>query len=969
MNDLRALLLTDLVDSTKLSQRIGDAEMSRLWTAHDRAARDLLPLWRGREIDKTDGMLLLFGDPADAIGYALAYQKALRTLVPPVEARVGLHVGPVTLRENSPADVARGAKPLEVDGIAKAIAARVMAVASGGQILVSADARQSIGEGGDRLRSHGHWRLKGVDEPIELFEIGDEHAPFRPPPDADKAYRVVRQGDLWMPAREVRHSLPAEPDAFIGRAQALAGLARRFHAGARLVSVLGTGGAGKTRMAMRFGRGWMGEFPGGVWFCDLAPARSADGVVNAVAQGLDVPLGKGDSVAQLGHAIAGRGACLVILDNFEQVSRHAAATLGRWLEHAGEARFLVTTREVLGLPGEEVLALPPLPPADAGMLFVQRAMAANPDFRLKPEDEAAIGPLVALLDGLPLAIELAAARVRVMPPRMLLERMGERFKLLSSKGGRLDRQTTLRAAFDWSWDLLPPAEKEALAQLSVFADGFPLEAAEAVIDLSRHDDAPWTVDVVQALADKSFVRPRGDGRFDLLVSIQDYAAGHLQSAGSYPGSGPQAMAAAQRRHLAWFAALGPIRAEEEDCVELENLVVACRRAIELGEGELAAGALEGAWAALRLRGPFEAGADLAESVCALPTLNDRAAARALPVLAHAWQACGRSGPAEATCERALACARSAGDRAGEILAVIRLGALDADKDRLGEARARFVEAIRMAREIRDLRLECAASNELGNVELGEGRLDEALAHYGRAEALASKAGDRRMQGNLLGNLGNVHAGLGHMDLARSRHEEALAIARETGHRKLEGNTLCNLGLLHLLQGRLDDAEAASEAALVLARELGHVRLECIVLCNLGIVLEALARPDHARSRFEAAMGIARALGDSRAEGQVLGYLGLLHARQGRHADARRCLDSGEALLRAASDLMGLGVLLSGRAEALHLAGDAAAASAALADAMTLAAEVGAGPSSEIGVALARARALVEPPPAAGDRGE
>jgi tetratricopeptide (TPR) repeat protein len=139
-----------------------------------------------------------------------------------------------------------------------------------------------------------------------------------------------------------------------------------------------------------------------------------------------------------------------------------------------------------------------------------------------------------------------------------------------------------------------------------------------------------------------------------------------------------------------------------------------------------------------------------------------------------------------------------------------------------------------------------------------------------------------------------------------------------------------------------------------------VRLECIVLCNLGIVLEALGRPEPARSRLEAALGIARALGDTRAEGQILGYLGVLHAHQGRHADARRCLDSGEALLRAALDLMSLGVLLSGRAEAQHLAGDAAAAAMSLTAATTLAAEVGAGPSSEIGYALARARKLIGP---------
>ena len=965
MSHLRALLLTDVVDSTKLSLRVGDTEMARLWAAHDRAARDLLPVWRGREIDKTDGMLLLFDAVADAVGYALAYQQALGQRVPLLKARAGVHVGPVTLRENSPSDVALGAKPIEVEGVAKATAARVMSVAMGGQILLSADARRSLGTDGLRLQSHGHWRLKGLDEPIELSEVGDAEAPLLPPPDSDKAYRVVRQGELWLPVREIRHSLPAEGDAFVGRVDALAELARQIQSGARLVSVLGIGGTGKTRMVMRYGRSWLGEFPGGVWFCDLAPARSVDGIASAVAQGLDVPLGRDDPVVQLGHAIAGRGPCLVILDNFEQVARHATRTLGHWLARANQARFVVTTREVLGLAGEVILALPPLPPADGAALFVQRAQAAQPEFQPNTEDEATIAQLVALLDGLPLAIELAAARVRVMPPRMLLARMNERFKLLASKGGRLDRQSTLRAAFDWSWDLLPLPEKAALAQLSVFEGGFTLEAAEAVIDLSAWDDAPWTVDVVQALVDKSFVRSRGDGRFDLLVSVQVYAAEHLQTEGRYAGSGPEALASAHGRHVAWFAALGPVRAAEGRCADLGNLQTACRRAVALGGGDLAAGALEGAWAALHMRGPFATGITLAESVCAMPGLNQRASAYAHMVLANALVACGRSEPAHALYDEALACARASGDRYCEGRVAFQLGALHEGEGRMEEARAQYIAAMQMARELGDRRLECWAINGLGKLAVVGGHIDEALAQYERALVLARQADDPHMQGNLLGNLGKLHMEVGQTDEAQARCAEALAIARDFGSRRLEGNMLCNLGMLHIVLDRPAESESESKAALVVARELGNVRLESIVLCNLGIVIDRQGRSDEAQAQFEAAVGIARTLGDPMAEGQFLGYLGLLHARQGRHADARRCLESGQALLHSASDAFGLGVLLTSRAEALHLAGDDAAATASLAAAATVAAEVGAGPASEIGLALARVRALVD---AANTRG-
>ncbi len=960
MNHVRALLLTDVVDSTKLSLRVGDAQMARLWAAHDRAARDLLPLWRGREIDKTDGMLLLFDVASDAVGYALAYQQALNRLVPPLKARAGLHVGPVTLRENSPADVALGAKPIEVEGVAKATAARVMSVALGGQVLLSADARRSLISDGLGLQSHGHWRLKGLDEPIELFEVSDNGGAFTPPSDGDKAYRVVRQGDLWMPVREVRHSLPAEVDAFVGRVEALGELSRRIQSGARLVSVLGVGGMGKTRLAIRYGRSWLGEFPGGVWFCDLAPARSVGGIASAVALGLDVPLGRDDPVVQLGHAIAGRGPCLVILDNFEQVSRYAAQTLGHWLVRAEQAHFVVTTREVLGLPGEVVLALPPLPPAEGASLFVQRAEAAKPDCQHSGEDQAAIAPLVALLDGLPLAIELAAARVRVMPPHTLLSRMSERFKLLASKGGRLDRQSTLRAAFDWSWDLLPLAEKAALAQLSVFEGGFTLEAAEAVIDLSdADDDAAWTVDVVNALVDKSFVRQRADDRFDLLVSVQAYAAEHLQTTGRYTGSGPPALADAQMRHVRWFAALGPGRATDGRCVDLENLMTACRRAVSHGDGDSAAGALEGVWAALTLCGPFQAGVALAERVCAMPGLGDRAAACALMTLGDAQVTVGRRGPTHAPYEQALARARAAGDRLREARVGERIGLLLGFEGRTLEAREHYLSAAGTAGELDDPDLAVLAINGLGGVAFAEGRVDEAQRHYEQALDLARDRGDRRMQGNLLGNLGNVHLESGRLDEAVARSEEALALARETGHRGLESATLCNLGMMYTVLDRLDEADAALAAALVEARELGHVRLESVVLCNLGIVSDRLGRCNDARAQFRAAVDIAQALGDPRFEGQYLGYLGLLHARQGEHDDARRCLDAGEALLRSAADRYALAVLLAGRAEARHRVGDAPSARESLAAAEAIAVELGSGPASELGLALERARRLSE----------
>jgi len=721
--------------------------------------------------------------------------------------------------------------------------------------------------------------------------------------------------------------------------------------------VLGIGGTGKTRLVTRFGWSWLGDFPGGVWFCDLSQARSAGGIVYAVAEALAVPLGKEEPVVQLGNAIAARGLCLVILDNFEQVSRYAEETLGRWLNRATEARFVVTTREVLGLVGEETLALAPLPGPDAAALFVQRAESAKRDFQPTEEDGAAVDPLVKLLEGLPLAIELAAARVRVMPPRTLLSRMSERFKLLSSTGGRRDRQATLRATFDWSWDLLSLPDKAALAQLSVFERGFTMESAEAVLDLSGCADAPWTIDTVQSLLDKSFVRQMSDGRFDMLVSVKEYASEHLRTEGRFPGSGPSALTAAEARHSAYFARLGEKRAVEGACVEIDNLVAACRRAAARGAAEESAGALEGAWAALRLRGPFSVGVELASAVTGTRGLGAAARAIVEKVAGSALDASGRTAEARTHFEAALALAREARDSRSEAHVLAKLADLHRRDGRMEEARAFHAQALALARDLGDRDLECMVLNDLGTLEKHLGSLEESRAHWEAALAIARSMGGRRWEGGLLLNLGGLHFSEGRFDDARAHLEAGLIVARELGDRTFEGIALCNLGLLYQQMGRMEEAGRELETALVVAREIGHVRTECAVLCNQGIVYDSLGRPAEARTRYEGALAVARELGDRRSEGQVLGYLGLLHARQARFDEAHTCLDTGETLLLAMSDRLSFGVLLCCRAEAAHIAGDLDAARGALAEAESLAAAVGAGPDSELGLALARVRDL------------
>jgi predicted ATPase/class 3 adenylate cyclase len=951
-----AILLTDIVDSTRLTEQLGDAAAAAMWAAHDRAARDLLVPWHGREIDKSDGLLLLFADVKDAVGYALAYHQALVCLDTRLTARAGIHCGWLQLRENPASDVARGAKTLEVDGVAKHQAARVMSMALGGQTLLSSQAKAALLDPPQwRSQSHGHWKFRGIDEPIEIFEIAQPTRPPASPPDGVKAWRVVRVQELWLPARELPHSLSAERDSFIGRRSHLQALAERLNAGARLVSVLGIGGTGKTRLVQRFGWAHLGDFTGGVWFCDLSSAASLDGIVHAVAQGLRLPLAGDDPVGQIGEALANRGECLVILDNFEQVARHAEATVGRWLDRAGDVRFVVTTREVLGIVGEDALALPPLPCDDGQALFRARA-AATGAAPFGPADEAAIAPLVDLLDGLPLAIELAASRVRVMPPRQLLARMGERFNLLRSSGGRSDRQATLSATLDWSWDLLSPPERTALAQLSVCEGGFTLEAAEAVLDLSAFDSTPWVVDVLQSLVQKSLVRNVSVRRFDLLRSVQDYASLRLAAQADPQSRLATAVLEAQARHWRYFAGLGERDAVAEKCADTENIVFACRRATAGADTGSAVGALAAAWAALKLTGPFHVALDLADDILRI-SLTPRQRARTEWLAGSALYLLGRVPAARERLLLALALANDSNDPELQSLVCCHLGELLTTSGDVDLAHRHLQQALDRARDAAEPALQCAALNALGALAYMQGSMDSARAYYEAALALARTHGDERWAGGLHGNLGAVFHDLGLTQQALGHYVDALALADRVGDRRWAANTRCNLGLLFHELGRNDEALQEFEAARAAAQQLANTRLESTVLCNLGIVLESQGRALSALDHFERAVAQAEQSGARQSEGQFRGYLGRLYARLDRDPEARRCLTRGEAVLREAGDRLGLGLLLCAWAEVELRRGNGAAAHGHLQQVLAVIIETGASADSELAREHARLLAL------------
>ena len=920
MSHERVLLFTDAVDSTQLTERLGDEAASSLWAEHDRIVRRLMREGGGREIDKSDGFLLLFDDVPAAVTCGLRLHRELAQLSPPLASRAGIHRAQMLTRENSADDQASGAKPLEVDGIGKAVASRVMTLARGGQTLLSADAFGALhggtSEQGWQVTSHGHWRMKGLAEPIELFEVAAAGTPMLPPLDSPKAYRVVRTDDRWTPRAELRHGLPAERDAFVGRGDMLTALAARFDAGdpVRLVSLLGIGGIGKTRLALRYARDWLGDYPGGAWFCDLSSARSLDGIVHAVAQGLDVPLGKTSPVQQLGAAITGRGRCLVILDNFEQVTRHAEATVGQWLERAPEARFIVTSREVLGVPGEEAFVLAPMVQHDAVRLFESRADAITGQPGLDDVQRSALPRLVELLDFLPLAIELAAARTRVMSVQAILERMGARFKLLATSGGRRDRQATLRAALDWSWDLLSVAEQSALAQLSVFEGGFIRDAAEAVLDTGKHPEAPWVDDLLQGLIEKSLLSRSAASRFSFLRTVLDYLIDKCH-ASAQKGT----VEGAVSRHARYYALLDEQAATSGRCADIDNLMLACRRSLPANVG-IAVRALVNLWAALRMTGPLSAIIPALAAIEETPGLELPERARLEWVAAGMLHQAGDLAQALARAEAALRF--GAASTEARTLAALELTLADVLRTlgRLRESAEHAERAMSHAQRSGEPLSRLEVLNSLGALHFAKGEQGDARRYYLEALELARASSQERWMGGLLGNLAVIDRREGHLQQALCHFEEALALAERIGDRQWEGNNRSNLALLRQDMGDAQGAAEQLHRALHIAREIGHVRLERFALCNLGIVLEVLGRNPEALSCFELAVAMSASNADHHSESSFRGYLALHLGRGGTHDRAETELQQALVQMRGMDSPSALGLLLAQGAVVAALAG-------------------------------------------------
>jgi predicted ATPase/class 3 adenylate cyclase len=522
------LLFSDIEGSTRLLRRAGDAYVELL-TEHRRLLGDSFHRHGGVVIDSEgDAFFVAFASAKDAVAAAAEAQRALAGHKWPdeneIRVRMGLHTG----------------EPRRVDGRYVGLdvhhAARVMAAGHGGQVLVS-EATRALLDDGPRLRDLGEHRLKDLSRPQRLYQLELDGLPGEFPPLKTLDNRPT--------------NLPVQPNELIGRERELEeASALLTREGLRLLTLTGTGGTGKTRLGLQLAAEVVDEFPNGVFFVSLAPVRDWELVVPTITRTLGLREQPGETVLETLTAYLRDKRMLLVLDNFEQVLAAAPALSGVSSTSPG-LRLLVTSRTPLRLSGERTYAVPPLELPESVRLFADRARAVLPEFVLDDGNEEAVAEICRRLDGLPLAVELAASRARTLSPAALLRRLDRSLKLLT--GGAQDadeRQRTLRHTIEWSYDLLLAEEKVLFARLAWFVGGSRLDAADALCD----PDGSLGLDVLdglESLVDKSLLRQRpdadGEPRFWMLETIREYALELLEEAGELDG--------ARRRHAEWYLAL------------------------------------------------------------------------------------------------------------------------------------------------------------------------------------------------------------------------------------------------------------------------------------------------------------------------------------------------------------------------------------------------------------------------------
>jgi predicted ATPase/DNA-binding CsgD family transcriptional regulator len=670
------------------------------------------------------------------------------------------------------------------------------------------------------------------------------------------------------------NSLPARVSRFIGRNSELDEV-RRLVDGSRLVTLTGAGGAGKTRLALEVAARLAGGAWEGAWFADLAPLSDPDLVAVTVADVLGVRQEPGRPAADtLVEAVGGRS-LLVLLDNCEHVIGACAKLVDALLRGCPNLALLATSREPLGIDGERVYRVPPLGTpaegadaaevrsAEAVRLLEDRATAQGVQLAWDGPAAEIAGRICRRLDGIPMAIELAAARLRVLPAVELDARLDERFSLLTG-GSRtaLPRQQTLRAMVDWSWELLTSAEQAALARLSVFAGGFGLAAAEAVVG-GPDVPAAEVMGHLGALVDKSLVQfddsPAGRGRYRLLETVRQYATGELAALGA------AAAHAAQAAHRDYYLALAEAAAPQLMAAdqaswldrldaELGNLRAAIAFSMTQADPE------PGLRLVASLREFWLARGHAAEGTAALRVLLDAPGAQQA-TLPRAWGLAAAARLFETTdgyaiasdyCEEALAIAHAAGDEylVAEVLhaqAWVRLR-----QGQPGTALPLIEPGLSLARRLQATHLTARLLTTRAYVTYINGDSAGAASDSAEALRLYRLAGDKLQAGATLGNLAYIELSAGDLDAARRHLAEALDIARALNDRHGVTYRTHNLGLIEYQSGSPEAARALFAESLDLARRMGLKRHSAYPLIGLAMTRRRGADPGWSARLYGAA---------------------------------------------------------------------------------------------------------------------
>jgi predicted ATPase/class 3 adenylate cyclase len=849
---VRTYLFTDIEGSTRMWEENPDGMQPAL-ARHDAIARSTVERHRGVVVKKTgDGLHAVFADPADAVSATLEMQLAFAdpqaTAGVPLLIRCGLHAGADEPREG------------DFYGTAVNRAARIMSTAHGGQVLLSQAVASLVG---DRLPSE-----------VDLIDLGTVRLRDLASPERIYQLRHPRLRDKFPELRSLEatpNNLPQQLTSFVGREADLAEI-KKLAGRIRLLTLLGVGGIGKSRLSLQVGAELIEDFPDGVWLAELAPLTDSRLVPQAVASVLGVKEAAGRPVIEALLRFFKNRRLLLILDNCEHLLQ-ACAELAKQLLQAGpHSKILATSREPLRIGGETTYPVPALPESEAERLFIDRAQAAKPNFRVNGSGKS-LASVCRRLDGIPLAIELAAACVRTLSVETIAARIEDRFRLLT-RGDQtaLPRQQTLRALIDWSHGLLTEEERAVFRRLAVFA-GWTLEAAEAVCSFGAIERARVLEHMTQ-LAEKSLaaVEPGGE-RYRLLDTVRQYAHERLEESHEADE--------ARTRHLDFYLALaekarpelaGPKQGEWLARLDLEreNLLAAhawCERAPNGAELDLKlAYLLRPYWFN---RGLLGLGLRVTEDALKRRDAQTRNLARSRGLF-DAGQISffmGRYRESQLYLEESLAIARQIGDRRRMAAALQPLtGALLAQGERAGAWRY-SEEALALAEQAGQPRELAGALTTIAQLHRLEGNLDQAEPLYEKALALGRELGDGELIAVSFLNLAMAAVGRGAPDRARQMLLEVLKIVEEIR------STPAAQGLLEVSAG----LAALTKDWATAARFYGAVEA---LAGQTGLrrdpADEAFLQPLIERARAE--LG-ATAFGDAESDGRALSYkLAMAEAR-------------------------------------------------------------------------------------------